>query len=196
MPRAPSKRCTYKEGGRRCAFDGTGDPPVCDPHRVALAEAARIKPPARVLLDTLGDWLSGKPINREATIGAAEDFLSQWVGNIGGDYRPDMRSGESEDSVHRRAQPGARPWNWNIPHAAGGQQRQQQQPDPQRDLARARQAARQVMGFAPNEVLDEAKIKVRHRELVKANHPDRGGSTKRMAIINAARDVLVESLRS
>jgi len=96
--------------------------------------------------------------------------------------------------VHRRAQPGARPWNWNIPHAPGQRQAPPEQPDPQRDLLRARRAARQVLGFTFDEPLDGAKIKARHRELLKKHHPDRGGSTKKMAIINAARDVLIEAL--
>lgn len=186
-----SKRCTYKEGTRRCPYDGEGDPLLCKAHHMAIMAAARVKPPARVLLESLNDWLSGNPINREATIGAAEDFLSQWVGNLGGEYRPDMTGGGSEDSVHRRAQPGSRPWNWNIPHRSS---QRPEPPDPQRDLIRARQAARQVMGFGPEEPLDETKIKARHRELVKKHHPDRGGSTRKMAIINAARDVLVEAL--
>lgn len=192
MPRAkPPPRCTYKEGTRRCPFDGTGTPPICNAHRVSLAEAARPKAPARVLLDSLGDWLQGNSINRDATIGAAEAFLNQWIAGIGGHYRPDI-GGVSENGAHRRAQSGAaRPWNWNIPHAGT---RQPPQRDPDEQLQHARSAARQVMGFMPREVLDADTIKTRHRELLKKHHPDRGGSTQKMATINAARDVLMAEL--
>jgi hypothetical protein len=192
MPRAKMPRCTYKEGSRRCPMDGSGDPPLCAPHRVALAEASRPKPPARVLLDSLSDWLQGNPINRDATLGAAEAFLSQWVAGIGGNYRPDI-AGISEDAAHRRAQSGTeRPWNWNIPHSG---QRQQPPPhDPDAELRRARAAARQVLGFAPGELLDGDRIKAHHRRLVKKHHPDHGGSTKKMAMINLARDVLMAEL--
>lgn len=195
-PRTRTPRCSYKEGARRCPYDGEGDPPLCKAHRLAIAEAAKPRPPAHVLLDSLTDFLQGNPINREATIGAAEAFLNQWVAGIGGNYRPDVSAGGSEDSVHRRAQSGAgRPWYWNIPHMGGPrQQPSPQAPDPQIELQKARAAARQVMGFGPREPLDEAKIKMRHRELVKRHHPDRGGSTKKMATINTARDVLIESL--
>jgi hypothetical protein len=158
-----------------------------------------------VLLDSLGDWLQGKPINRDATIGAAEDFLNQWAGNLGSQYRPDTMGGESEDNVHRRAQSGlgGRPWWWNIAHAAGqgGQNgHARPQPNPDADLIRARIAARQVMGFTADERLDAGKIKARHRELVRRYHPDqqpaerRAAATKKMAAINAARDMLEAAL--
>lgn len=210
MPRATrakprALRCTYKEGNRRCPYDGDGEPSLCKAHRIALAEVMRPKAPARVLLETLGDWLQGKPINREATIGAAEDFLNQWAGTLGSEYRPDMFDGASEDHVHQRAQSGqGRPWYWNIAHAAAqGQaghagQARQSPPGPDQDLIRARVAARQVMGFAPRERLDAEMIKRRHRELVRKNHPDRHPGRpefhRKMAAINAANDVLVAEL--
>jgi hypothetical protein len=174
-------------------MDGDGDPPLCRPHRLAMAELARPKPPVRVLLDTVSDWLQGRPINGEATLGAAEAFLNQWVAGIGGNYRPDI-SGVSEDAAHRRAQSGAgRPWHWNIPHA-GGHRQASPQHDPEADLRKARAAARQVMGFGPDDPLDADQIKARHRALVKKHHPDHGGSTKKMANINLARDVLMAAL--
>jgi hypothetical protein len=146
----------------------------------------------------MGDWLQGNPINREATIGAAESFLGQWAGVLGGEYRPDVVSGASEDSVHRRARSGAsRPWNWNIPHSHQAPQQQQQPPPPPDPDHAERQrvmAARRVMGFTPNEVLDHDMIKRRHRALLKRHHPDHGGSNDRMAVINSARDTLLESL--
>lgn len=147
-----------------------------------------------MLLDTLGDWLQGRPINGEATIGAAEAFLNQWAAGIGGNYRPDI-GGVSEDAAHRRAQSGAsRPWNWNIPHAGGRRAPHPPRHDPEAEVRKARAAARQVMGFDQQEPLDADKIKVRHRKLVKKHHPDHGGSTQKMATINTARDVLMEEL--
>jgi len=191
MPRATVPRCTYKEGSRRCPMDGSGSPPLCDPHRMALAEASRPRPPARVLLDSLTDWLQGNPINRDATLGAAEAFLNQWVAGIGGNYRPDI-AGVSENGAHRRAQSGTdRPWNWNIPHT---RQRQQPPHDPDAELRKARAAARQVLGFGPTEALNVDMIKARHRQLAKKHHPDRGGSNRKMETINLARDVLMVEL--
>lgn len=199
MPRA--KRCTFKQGNRRCTFDGDGQPPLCDAHRVALAEAARPKAPIEVLGQTVADFLSGRPINREQTLGAVSDLASQWAGNIGAGYRPEVRAGETEGSVHHRAQSGQDPlWQWilNAQKHAQGQQQSRQQPQqphsPQEIEARKLRAARRIFGFKDGVDLTDEMIKKRHRELMKKHHPDRGGSTETTMVINAARDVLVASL--
>lgn len=194
LPRATrTPRCTYREGSRKCPYDGTGTPALCQAHRIALAQAAKPRPPAQVLLETLGDLLQGNPINREATIGAAEAFLNQWA-SMGAGYRPDITGGASEDAAHRRAQAGNRPWNWNINHGQQGQGGDPSEQQREADLQRAQAAARQVLGFSSKEPLDADKIKARHRELVKKHHPDLGGSTRKMATINTARDVLMAAI--
>ena len=165
----------------------------------------RQRRPASVLADVVTDFMAGKPINREATIGAVEEMFAQWAQNIGAGYRPDIRPGETESSAHRRAQAGqsSHPWwqgfdPWSGQGPAG-------RPDPHRpppppvDPEEARQAvacaaARRVMGFTDKEKLDEDMIKRRHRELSKRYHPDRGGSTEKMAAVNNAADVLRASL--
>lgn len=173
MPPRQPDRCTYQEGRRRCPYDGTGTPKLCNAHRIALAEASKPRPPAHVLAETLMDFLQGKPINRDATISAAEDLIGQWT----------------------RSRPSAPSW-WPPPGTSPGDQGQERRVDPTaQELARVRAACRQVMGFGPREPLDEGKIKTRHRDLVKRYHPDRkGGSHEKMATINHARDILLESL--
>ena len=193
----PAKRCTYREGRRRCTFDGVGEPSLCSAHRVAVAEASRPRPPGEVLAGTFVDLLSGRPINREQTLGAIQDFAAQWSGAIGGGYRPDVTPGETEGSVHRRGQPGSqRPWWWNIPHAGSRPSGTAPPPPPTPEDVelQKRRAARQVFGFKETARLTESLIKERHRELVRRHHPDRGGSTARMAVINDARDILMASL--
>lgn len=175
---------------------------MCSAHRIALAEAARPKAPIEVIGQTISDFLSGRPINHEQTLGAVRDIASQWSGNIGSGYRPDIRSGESEGSAHRRAQAGDDPlWNWILNANARFQSRNPEgtppppSPSPEEVIrARKMQAARRIFGFREGVVLTEEAIKKRYRELVKRAHPDHGGSTERTAIINAARDVLVASL--
>jgi hypothetical protein len=139
------------------------------------------------------NFLQGKPVNRDATLGAVEEFASQWAG-LGGDYRPDMFGGDREDHVHRRAQAGqgATPW-WAdaAARAANARAGQAPQPDPR---AAERIAARQAMGFSPSDVLSEDVIKTRQKKLARKHHPDMGGSVDRMAAINAAADVLIASL--
>jgi hypothetical protein len=158
-------------------------------------EAARARSPVEVITESAINFLSGKPINKDATIGAIESFVQQWTGGIGADYRPDMHGGERESSVHQRAQSGGawKPWhmgeNWGR---RTGATPPPQDPDIERQRAIA--AARQVFGFAQGEKLTDDAVTKRHRLLVKKHHPDRGGSTEKMAIINNARDVLLAAL--
>lgn len=201
----PSKRCIYKEGNRRCPFDGTGNPRLCDAHRVAVEAASRPRAPGEVLAGAFFDLLNGRPVDRDQTLGAIQDLAQQWSGTIGGNYRPDIQPGESEGSVHRRAQPGSSSGWW---HGRGPQHGPQGPRSAEEAEAAARQkhlmAAREVFGFSPQEPLTFEKIKARHRQLLR-NHPDKGGSTSRiinstqpssrMAIINSARDILEASLK-
>lgn len=190
MPRAP--RCAYKEHGRRCPRDGHGNPPLCAPHRMAVVEAARPRSPVEIIADAAVNFLQGKPVNRDATIGAVEDIASQWAG-MGADYRPDMFGDARESQAHRRAQAGggATPWWVDQVNRARAQAQPPQPPDPR--LAE-RIAARQTMGFAPGDQLTEDVIKDRKKMLARKYHPDRGGSVERMSAINAAADTLLASL--
>jgi len=193
MPKIKHPRCTYTEGGRRCPYPGEGSPALCSPHRIALATAARPRPPSEVLASTLVDLLQGKAINREATIGAVQDLAEQWTGMAGG-YRPEVFDGESEASAHRRAQSGTPRWWPGAGAAAAGGQRPPAPPPIDPEIEK-RRIARQVLGFAQSEPLTEAMIKDRRRALNKKHHPDRtGGSPERVAIINDAADVLLAAL--
>lgn len=166
--------------------------------------------PVDVLAEQLVNFLSGRPVNREATIGAAQDFAKQWAGGIGADYRPDIGHGSREDTVHRRAQAGGMPgvpWYAEIfmgrqPGAAPGAQRPPPPPNA-REVEELRRiaAARQILGFTPTESLTEDAVNKAHRALIKRNHPDHGKNdadrARRAGIaaqINSARDVLLATL--
>lgn len=193
-PRAP--RCTFKEGGRRCNRDGHGNPPLCAPHRIAVVQAAAPRSPTQVIADAMVNFLQGKPVNRDATIGAVEDIANQWAG-MGGDYRPDMFGGAGEDQTHRRAQAGASGGTprWADWHNGGFRPDPRRAAPPRQDPKVAeRLAARQTMGFQPADVLTEDVVKDRKKLLARKHHPDRGGSVERMSAINAAADVLLEAL--
>jgi hypothetical protein len=166
---------------------------LCRPHQIAVAEASRTRGPAEIIADSFVSFLQGQPINMQATIGAVEQVINQWSGMAAG-YHPDVDPGQREDTVHRNHSDGRRrPWWW-TPGQSGPQQ------PPSRDDPRAQQRlqqvreARRAMGFTQGEVLTAEDIKIRHRRLVKKHHPDRGGSTEKMARINSAADVLMEEL--
>lgn len=195
MPRSARRRkCTFQEKGRRCPFDGTGDPPLCRAHVIALAEASRPRSPTAVIADAINNLLAGKPINVEATIGAAENVFQQWAmgGGMAAGYHPSVRAGESENAAHRRAQAGHAqeppPFWWQ----AQGPGPRPAAPDPKEQALRQ---ARQVLGFGPNEAPTEIEIKARKKQLARRYHPDYpGGSAAKMAKINGAADLLLESL--
>lgn len=56
--------------------------------------------------------------------------------------------------------------------------------------------ARAALGFGPDVPLTESVIKARKKQLAREHHPDFGGSTAMMAMINDAADVLIASLRN
>jgi len=180
------ERCCFIESGRRCRKSGTGDPALCNAHRVLLADAARqgAKPRgARAVGDgiyNLVDRLvSGKKVTRKMARDAfddARDILEEL--KTSGWSIPAVPPGTNSNghaNGHRRTPP--------DPEAA-------RRAEKQRACARARQ----TLGFGPQDPLTEALIKGRQRELAKKHHPDLGGSVSKMAAINDAADVLLSEL--
>ncbi len=53
---------------------------------------------------------------------------------------------------------------------------------------------REVFGFGPAEIVNVDIIRVRHRHLAAAHHPDKGGTDAKMAELNAARDEALKEL--
>ncbi len=66
-------------------------------------------------------------------------------------------------------------------------------PAPKTITPSAEQRARTLLGVARN--ADEGDIRAAHRRLLADLHPDRGGSAAAATEINAARDLLLDSLR-
>jgi len=183
-PRRRASRCSYKEGNRRCPRDGDGSPALCRAHRLAVADAARPRKPIEVLAGALDSFFSGRRINVEETMTAADALLQQWAANA---------------AAGNGAAP--QPGRWVPPNWFPGAGRATQQPPPPpedprvAELAAVRIAARQVLGFAPSDVLTEDIIKDRRRRLAKKYHPDlAGGSVEKMARVNDAADVLLAAL--
>ncbi len=62
-------------------------------------------------------------------------------------------------------------------------------PPPPDEGAMTREEAWRVLGLAPG--ADAAQIKAAHRRLIRAAHPDAGGSDRQAARLNQARDLLL-----
>lgn len=195
VARAP--RCAYMEGRRRCPRPGSGNPPLCAAHASTLAEVSRPKRPIEVLAGALDNFLAGKPINAEATIGAATSLFEQWKmgGSMTSGYYPAETSRSTLDDMLR-----------NVMGGMGGAQRPSggrtagppppppppPGPDPRIEIERR---ARQILGFAAGDRPTVDEVKDRRRKLAKKYHPDlAGGSAAKMAAVNDAADVLIAAI--
>jgi len=184
MPRRAtnSDQCVYSEGNRRCRRTGTGDPPVCNAHKIAYVEAARkatSRRPGDAIYNLFDTFLSGKKVTRKKIKNAWDD-----LGDIIGD--PNVRSKFTP------------PNGWQPPPGWTQRQAPTGQPPPEDPrVAEARREfllAKRVMGFAESEPITADQVKDRRKELARRYHPDRpGGSVDKMQQINAAADVLLRA---
>lgn len=168
------RRCAYKEGGRRCARDGYGQPPLCPACRLAIAAAILPPKPGQVFIDALHDLVNGREIDTHSVMAAVGDLLGP-------------------------APLGAPPPPW-VPRPIDTTPRPAPAAPP---LAPEISAARRTLGYTDRQVLTTDEIKKRRHQLVKRYHPDRvhgdpvksRAYTQRMADINAAADVLIADLQ-
>lgn len=171
-------RCAYIEGKQRCRRNGTGNPPLCEPHRVTLeAEAARPATPGEKFANLLRRVMGGQRVTYRDIHSGLDDFVDVL----------------SASQAAQRAPTGAVP--------PGRQPRTQQRrtwsppPPPARPAPNPQiEAARRVLGFAPGQRLTVEDVKKRQRDLARRHHPDRGGSLAKMQEVNAAVDQLLETL--
>lgn len=175
MPaRAP--RCAYVESRRRCGRPGTGNPPLCEAHRIVLDdEAARPERPGEKLVGLLGRVLRGQKVNDDHLYAGIEDFVDMFSQPVGAPPHSPVEAARARTrDFLRRAQAKAQPPP--RPRKPAG-------PDP-----------RVVLGFAIGQKVTAAEVKARHRELARRHHPDRGGSLSKMQEINAAVDQILATL--
>lgn len=170
------------------------NPALCKVHQVVFAEAGRPpapRPPAVAAFEVLEDLLSGERVSRARVESAISELFSGWTmgGNIAQGYYPDLDPSAPQPGF--RPPSGFRPPpGWPFQGAPGAPPF-----DPEAaELAEARRRARLVMGFAASEPITREILRARHRELVRKHHPDRGGDLEKMKLVNAANDVLEDSL--
>jgi hypothetical protein len=181
MPPKPKQlRCAYVEGRRRCGRPGTGNPPLCEAHRLVLEdEATRPERPGEKLVGLLGRVLRGQKVNDDHLYAGIEDFVDMFSQPAGSPPRSpiDAARARTQDFFRRaQAQTQGRPPPPPRPRKPTG-------PDPH-----------MVLGFAVGQKLTIAEVKARHRELARKHHPDRGGSLAKMQEVNAAVDQILATL--
>jgi len=172
MARARSRRapqCCYAENNRRCRKSGSGNPPLCNVHRIVVEQAARGESGIGATIDGI--------ITGRVTV---EEAFSAFVNRLRYSTAPHHVSGRSSGAAPPRSPfpPPPPPVDLKAEKLA-------------RDLAHAKR----VMGWNDHIRLSPTMIRDRHRELAKRYHPDRkGGSHEKMREINAAVDTLYASL--
>lgn len=189
MPPKRLPKCSYYEGNRKCGANSTPgtNPPLCRAHQAILAATAERRsqhPVVGGLEDLFGAWSRGDEINVNDVIRTGAEALGSLFQGRRMPDMPDMPRMPPMPDM-----PPSRPWSgaWS-----GDQDRPQPPPrqaPPGPGLEEIRRA-RQTLHILPAEKLTSELLKVRYRKLAVKHHPDRGGSTRKIAEINAARDVL------
>lgn len=176
-PKTKQFRCAYVERGQRCRRAGTGNPPLCEPHRIVLEDvAARPPRPGEKLVGLLGRVFRGQKISDQHVHAGIEDLVGMFQ------QHPNFEELKAQAEAQLREQ------------ARRFQQQHQQRQAPPRPKKPPGPDPRIVLGFAAGQKLTADDVKKRHRELARKHHPDRGGSVARMQEINAAVDQLLASM--
>ncbi len=183
-PASPN-RCTFKEGGRRCIYNGTstrpGAPVLCRAHLLDYEHEGSAA-------DVVGRVMNGQRVTPQDIIGGVADFIRQAFGGAPTQPPPWDRGGGPFSQRWPAPDPGFA--NPPPPRAAPPPPR----PPPvdpaiaKRRIALA--AARRTLGFTVGEKLDATMVKRRYRELARKYHPDHGGSDEKMKKLNAAFELL------
>lgn len=192
MPPAKSRRvdqCCYSEDGRRCRRSATGNPPLCNPHRIAVAEQVRREvagTPGGAGISELFDRLvSGRRVNRkvvESAIGDAVAWYAEWEAN-----RRTQQPPEQPPPGQQQRRPRGVWWDPIFQRA-----QQASQVDPRvLELKQTRARARVTLGIEMTAKPSESDLGALRKKLARIHHPDRGGSPTKMQEINAAIDVLI-----
>jgi hypothetical protein len=173
-PKSKQLRCAYVERDQRCRRAGTGNPPLCEAHRIVIeAEVERPARPGERLAGLLGRVLRGQKINDDHLYAGIEDAMDMFQ------RRPSFEELRAQATERLREQ------------ARQQRQRNGHPPPPPKP---AGPDPRVALGFRAGQKVTAAEVKARHRELARKHHPDRGGSVARMQEINAAVDQLLATL--
>jgi hypothetical protein len=185
MPPRPDQCVFYDpDTKRRCRRNGTGSPALCQMHRDELDEESGSMPFAEIL----GSVLRGKRPSQQAVEDATRTVLEGVFGRT-----PTVD--ELRQIFERaRAQGAAAPPGSSSSQSSGsGARSSSAREQDQAEAEKARQVswARRTLGYTAKEPLTKDAVKKRFRELAMKHHPDRGGSTAKMADLNRAMEILV-----
>ena len=168
-PARKPKRCQAREDGRRCYRNGSGQPPLCRTHKLALSQGLDPNDPFRDVFDQVDRWVKSRE-GRDTVVAAVGTLADRLLDRF---------------APQRRSPLGPVPRPPRMPPPP---------PPPERPKADPVQVARALLHFGPDEPLTREKIKERQRVVATLCHPDRGGSTEAMQWVNQAADILCNTL--
>lgn len=187
-------RCAYREDGRACRRNGSGNPPLCSAHRLVLEQAQR--QPGAGIRDVVDRLRAGQRVTGDDLVGAAAEVI---FGMFGAQRAPDLeavRAAAAERIRQARARAAAM--------RGGADPGPQPTPTPAKldpNGADPKVAsARRTLGFDNVYLhLTADDVKAKRRELARRYHPDfskddrdRAYRNQQMTAINAAADLLLE----
>lgn len=179
-------RCVYREGGKRCVRNGTGEPVLCARHHELVARQYSGSPYAGSAADVIGRVSRGEKVSTGDVVAGIFDMFGQVFGGGGQRQHPNQPA----------------PWDlppWDtgasqgIPPRARAQPRPPPPPNPELERKKAVAAAKKTLGFKVGDNPDATTLKAKYRALARRHHPDRGGSLERMKAINAAYELLSQA---
>jgi hypothetical protein len=184
-------RCAYHEGRKRCPREGTGNPPLCRPHRIVL-EGSPAPKWGDGLRQIAGKLFEGKKPTERDVRRAVQDGIGMLFGDEGG------VSDEETKRMLRDLQNLSKKYTTPPPWATGAPPheswRDAKEPPRQHPPKPKGPDPRIALGFKVGEKVTVEQVNRRRRELARKHHPDRGGSVAQMATINAAADQLLADL--
>ncbi len=145
---------------------------------------------------TLFLFLGGLRAFERASVSTIKSLVA-WIAALGGIALALLLilSGRGSIAIGALAMFGPLIWRqWQAYRMSAGAGRQQQssgagQPPPRRQSGMTTEEAYQVLGLRPG--ASEAEIRAAHHRLMRAAHPDSGGSDWLATRVNQARDVLL-----
>jgi hypothetical protein len=165
---APSIRCTFREGRRRCARNGSGAPVLCRAHRLILNEGLEPEGAVARAVERVDRAVARDPF-WSTIVDVAQEFWGR---------RPQQHPIPTPHAPPPRAPRGP----------AGPPPPRRDPPRPQPDDPRI------VLGFPPGSRPSREEIKSRQRKLASIYHPDVGGSLEAMTRLNDAVKKLLKEM--
>lgn len=186
-------QCCYSESGRRCRRSATGNPPLCNPHKIAVAEQVRreVEPAGAGsgVYELFDRIVTGRKVSRKVFEEAAGDVAAWWER-----YQAETAATDCDPPPQRPVGP-ARWWDPLVKTAQHAQRARQPPVDPRvLELKQRRARARVTLGLSQSDKPTETELNKLRRDLARKHHPDRGGSASKMQEINDAVDVLLAEL--